>query len=97
VLNRKVTLTAPKLLDADTQITGGSIDYCYFTDGVMTPYMRGGSAYESIPLDGLQPADKKMAEDFMAMLVRLMGDEITLGTAKAEAARKNPVPMRFQA
>jgi hypothetical protein len=87
MLNRKVTLTTPKQLDADTQITGGAIDYCYFSEEAMTPYMRGGAVSETIPLAGLEPADAQLAEDFMAMLVRLMGEEISQGTAKGRAAR----------
>lgn len=90
MLNRRVTLPTPKQLDPDTAITGGQIEYAYFHDESLTAYMRGGAISETIPLAGLEPADAQLAEAFMAMLVRLMSDEVTGGTAKGrvEADRK---------
>lgn len=87
-INRKVTLSVPKQIDADTQITGGSIDYTYWTDAGLRPHLRGGEVSEWIPLEGLSPADQKLVEDFMALQVRLTAEEITNGTAKTTVAEK---------
>lgn len=94
---RKVTLTAPKQVDENTQITGAELSYCYFHDDAITPYMNGGRLSESIPLEGLLPADRQVVEDFVALLCRLTAEEMETGAAKGRArtlrdAARNPTP-----
>ena len=93
-MKRKITLTTPKLsADGNSQIIGADLAYCYFDPGALRVYMNDGALCETIPLEGMEPADRQLAADFADMLARVTGVEIETAPAKgrvreAEEARE---------
>lgn len=79
---RQFTFQTPKKIDPFTTLSGGELDFIKINVASIDPHMSGGRLSDTIPLDGLLPADRILAENFIAMVLR----ELETGAAKGRSA-----------
>lgn len=87
--NREITFTTPKPAGNRMLAVSGELSYVYIEASVHRPHFNGGGLSFDVPLDYLSPEDKKLAEDYVAMMLRQAdtGEAASKKKAAEEAAR----------
>lgn len=78
-ISRKTTFSTPRPVDGDLVAPTGTLSYIYIEEDSHNPHFNGGAFSDRVPVDYLLPPDKKLAEDYIAMILR----ESSSGAAKA--------------